>query len=314
MKKGSLKSGLLMLFLASRPKFLTASAAPVLVGSALGYAVAGTFLPVHFVLALLGIMALQAGANMANDYFDHASRNDWVNENPTPFSGGSRFIQKGLLSPKSVLLGALVCLVAGAAVGVVLVLVTQSVFLLVLGLTGLLGGFFYTAPPIRLGYRTIGEPIIGLLFGVVPVFASYYLQTGRIDLVPILPGCIVGILVFLIILINEFPDLAADAAVDKNTFVVRFGVGPSIWIYRIALMAGFVCAAAMLTHRSMFFAGLLYLLILPLAIKDLKAANETELTTAGRFAANQLTILTHAAGSLALTAGFLAAALFGGGL
>jgi len=84
-------SKLVILLLASRPKFLTASAAPVLVGSALGYATTDTFQPVLFILAMLAIMALHAGANIANDYFDHTSGNDWLNRNPTPFSGGRRW-------------------------------------------------------------------------------------------------------------------------------------------------------------------------------------------------------------------------------
>jgi 1,4-dihydroxy-2-naphthoate octaprenyltransferase len=98
----------MILLLASRPKFLVASAAPILVGSALGYATAGVFQPLLFLLALLAIMFLHAGANMANDYFDHVSGNDWVNRTPTPFSGGSRYIQQGILSPKATLITALV--------------------------------------------------------------------------------------------------------------------------------------------------------------------------------------------------------------
>ena len=298
-------SKLVTVLLASRPQFLTASASPVLVGSALGYAGGADFSWVLFVLALLSIMAMHAGANMANDYFDHISRNDWVNKNPTPFSGGSRFIQNGLLSPKSVLLAALVALTIGSALGIVIVLMTESVLILVLGLAGLLGGYFYTASPIRLGYRTIGEPIIGVLFGLMPVYGSYYLQTRTIDTLPLLPGCIVGTLVFLIILINEFPDLQADATVNKKTVVVHFGVVPSIRIYRIALLATFACAAAMLFRPTLFYAGLLYLLILPLAIAAIKSANKQALTTPGRFRPNQLTILTHALGSTALTTGLL---------
>ncbi|MHC4239825.1 MAG: UbiA family prenyltransferase, partial [Planctomycetota bacterium] len=159
----------LTLFLACRPKFLTASAAPVLVGSALGYAAADTFSPVLFILALLAIMALHAGANMANDYFDH-------------LSGGSRFIQQGVLSPKAILLAALVALTTGSIIGLIIVLLTQSLFILVVGLIGLLGGFFYTAPPLRLGYRGIGEFVIAILFGLLPVCASYHLQTRTIDI------------------------------------------------------------------------------------------------------------------------------------
>jgi 1,4-dihydroxy-2-naphthoate octaprenyltransferase len=301
-----MKSKLLILFLASRPKFLIASAAPVLVGSALGYATAGTFSPYLFILALLATMALHTGSNLANDYFDHTSRNDWLNQNPTPFSGGSQYIQQGILSPKTILLLALLALTAGAAIGVVIVLLTQSVFILILGLIGLLGGFFYTAPPVRLGYRSIGEPAIALLFGILPVYGSCYIQTQTIDIIPFIPAAIVGILIFLVILINEFPDVSADAAVNKRTLVVRFGVPTSIRIYRIALISSYLVATlAILIYRPFVFAGLLYLLTLPIAVIAIKAANKNDLLKAGQYRANQLTVLSHIFGSLALAVGFI---------
>jgi 1,4-dihydroxy-2-naphthoate polyprenyltransferase len=300
-----MKSKLFILFLASRPKFLVASAAPVFVGSALGYATAGTFSPYLFILAILAIMALHAGANMANDYFDHTSRNDWLNQNPTPFSGGSRFIQQGILSPKTILLLALLALTAGAAIGIIIVLLTRSIFILILGLIGLLGGFFYTAPPVRLGYRSVGEPVIAMLFGLLPVYGSYYLQTKTIDIIPLLPAVIVGILIFLVILINEFPDVAADAAVNKRTLVVRFGIPASVRIYRIALIASYLVAAlATLIYRPFVFAGLFYLLTLPIAVVAIKAANKEDLLKPGRYRASQLTVFLHILGSLALTVGF----------
>jgi len=318
-------SKLIVLFFASRPKFLVASAAPVLVGSTLGYATTGSFNPALFILALLAIMALHAGANMANDYFDHISGNDRLNKNPTPFSGGSRYIQEGILSPKATLLAALVSLALGSAIGVVIVLLTQSVFILILGLIGLLGGFFYTAPPIRLGYRSVGEFVIFLLFGLLPVYASYYLQTETIDTTPILPGCLIGILIFLVILVNEFPDLSADAAVNKKTLVVSFGVPASVWIYRIALVASFLIAVAAMSiyvplrlspaatlpsqdeaaGRPMFFAGLFYLFTLPIAVVAIGFVNKKDLVKPGQYRASQITVLLHAIGALALAAGFL---------
>ena len=304
-KAHSENSKLITLFYASRPNFLAASAAPVLVGSTLGYAVTGSFNFGLFILALIAIMALQAGANMANDYFDHISGNDWANNNVTPFSGGSRYIQQGILSPKTVLLAALVALAAGSAIGLIIVLLTKSLLILIIGVIGLLGGFFYTAPPIKLGYRCVGEFVIALLFGLLPVFGSYYLQTGKIDIIPLLPAAIVGVLIFLIILINEFPDLAADASVNKKTLIVRLGVPAAVWIYRITLISGFIFAAAMLIYHAMFFAGLLYLFTLPVAVLAAKAANKKDLVKPGMFRANQLTVLMHTAGSLALTIGFI---------
>jgi 1,4-dihydroxy-2-naphthoate octaprenyltransferase len=304
------KSKLMQLFHASRPRFLVASVAPVLVGSCLGYATVGSFNWLLFVLAMLAIMAIHSSANMSNDYFDHLSGNDWANDNPTPFSGGSRFIQKGILSPKAIFLAALITLTFGAAIGVVIILLTQSIFILILGLLGMFGGFFYTAPPLKLGYRYIGEVIIALLFGLLPVYASYYLQTGLIDAVPLLPGCVVGILIFLVIFVNEFPDLKADAAVDKKTLVVRFGVPASAWIYRLVLIASFlIAAAAMMIYSSMFYAGLFYLITLPLAVLAIKSANKKDLAKPGQYRASQITVLFHVVGSLALTLGFIITAL-----
>lgn len=303
------KSKLILFFQASRPKFLVASAAPVLVGSAMGYATCGVFHLHLFILAILSIMALHSGANLANDYFDHISGNDWANKNPTPFSGGSRYIQKGILPPKAILLFSLLCLATGSAIGVVILFLTRSLFILGLGLIGLLGGFFYTAPPVKLGYRCIGEFVIAVLFGILPVYGSYYLQTKTIDFIPILPACIAAILIFLVILVNEFADVTADASVNKRTLVVRFGVPASVWIYRIAIFASFAIAAAMLTYRSMFFAGVFYLVTLPAAVSAAKAANKNDLAMPGYYRASQLTVMLHLVGNLALTIGFIVHAI-----
>jgi 1,4-dihydroxy-2-naphthoate octaprenyltransferase len=294
-----------IVFLASRPQYLGASVAPVLVGSALGYATAGSFNFVLFALAALSIMALHAGANVINDYFDHLSRNDWVNRNPTPFSGGSRFIQKGMLSPKATLLAGLAYLAIGSGIGLLIVLLTRSLFILGIGIVGVLGAFFYTAWPIRLGYRGIGEVVIGFLFGILPVYGSYYLQARSLDLLPLFPALIVAILIFLVIFINEFPDLPADRQVNKKTMIVALGVPVSIAIYRITLATTYILAALMLLHLATFFGGTFYLLTLPLAIFALRSANAQDLAKPGLYRANQLTILLHNVGSLALAAGLL---------
>jgi len=309
MKPDRLHSKLLTLFLAARPKFLTASAAPVLVGSTLGFAVAGTFNWPLFLLALFAIMTLQAGANIANDYFDHLSGNDWVNKNATPFSGGRQFIQKGTLSPKTTLLASLVCLTVGSALGVAILLITQSIFILLLGIAGLLGGFFYTAPPVKIGYRGIGEFAIAFLFGMLPVYGSYYLQTSSIDAIPLAAACIMSVLICLVILVNEFPDLAADAAVNKKTLVVRFGVRPCAWIYRTAVISTFLIAAigAFISRFMLWPSALYFLFGLPVAVAAIRFANAKDLSAPGRtqHRASAITIFLHLLATLTLSAGFL---------
>ena len=311
MRIHALPAQLRTVLLASRPQYLGASAAPVLVGSALGYAVAGSFGVGLFVLAVLAIMALHAGANVVNDYYDHLSRNDWVNENPTPFSGGRQFIQKGILSPKATLLAGLGYLAVGCGIGLLIVWLTRSPVILGIGLLGALGGFFYTARPLQLGYRGVGEIMIGLLFGILPVYGSYYLQSQSLDLLPLLPALVVAILIFLVILVNEFPDLPADRQVHKRTLVVLLGIPPCILIYRATMIATYILAAAMLSHSATFFGGLFYLLTLPVAIFAMRTANQHNLATPRDYRANQLTILLHNAGSLALATGLLIPGLLG---
>jgi 1,4-dihydroxy-2-naphthoate octaprenyltransferase len=300
------------LFLSTRPKFLTASISPILVGSALGFLSGGSFNWLLFTLALLAIMAFQAGANVINDYYDHLSRNDWLNNNPTPFSGGSRFIQNYLLSPKETLLLGLCLFASGAIAGSIIVLLTKSIFILSLGLIGLLGGFFYTARPVKLGYRTIGEFFIAMLFGVLPVYGAYFLQTARVDLFVLPAACIIGILVFLIILANEFPDAPADAAVNKKTLVVYFGVPVSVWIYRITLGASFIFASLILFCHKFAAGGLLYLLTLPVAIMAMKFVNKNDLAEPcpAQVRASAITVVLHTIGTIALAAGFLITAFF----
>jgi 1,4-dihydroxy-2-naphthoate polyprenyltransferase len=290
---------------AARPQYLSASAAPILVGSALGFSVGGQFDPLLFVLAMLSIMALHAGANVTNDYFDSSTQDDWLNKNPTPFSGGRQFIQQGVLSPRATLLAGLGYLAIGCAIGLVIVWRTRSALVLGIGVAGFLGAYFYTAWPLRLGYRGVGEILIGILFGILPVYGSYYLQARVIDWLPLLPALIVAILIFLVIFINEFPDLPADAQVGKRTMIVLLGVPRCVVVYRASVIVSYVLAALMLANDRTFYAGLLYLLTLPLAIFAMRSANGKDLITPGLYRANQLTIVLHTVGGLSLAAGLL---------
>ena len=293
-----------------RAPFFTASIIPVLVGTALAYCTAGVFHPGLFVLSLFGMVAIHAGANIANDYFDHTSGNDWLNKDVTPFSGGSQLIQQGLLSPKQVLTAAWIALTIGALIGIAILVITQSMFILALGVAGIIGGYFYTASPLRLGYRCMGELVIGLLFGVLPVYGSYYVQTGSFDLVPIVPGVIVAMLIFLVILVNEFPDAPADGAVDKRTIVVVLGSRTAVWVYRTVVMATFcITIVSLMLMETMALAGWLYLITLPLAIIALKALDRKIAHGSGGHASNQLTILLHLAGGIMLSIGFLLSGL-----
>jgi 1,4-dihydroxy-2-naphthoate octaprenyltransferase len=181
---------------------------------------------------------------------------------------------------------------------------------LTLGIIGILGGFFYTASPVRLSYRGAGEIVIAFLFGILPVYGSYFLQTKKIDILPLAPACLVAILIFLIILINEFPDRSADKAADKKTLVVLLGPQKAVTIYFVSLCLTYLIAILAALLQPQIRLGLLfYLLTVPIALAALRYLKTDALNEGGKLRPNKFTIILHLVAGLALTAGFIVAHL-----
>jgi len=106
-----------------RAEFLPASILPVLVAGSLAYYEEGTFDAYLFSLTLLGVAFMHLGTNVANDYYDHISGNDILNKDYVrPFTGGSRLIQEGMISPRAVLATAVSFFAAATIVGIFLFL------------------------------------------------------------------------------------------------------------------------------------------------------------------------------------------------
>jgi 1,4-dihydroxy-2-naphthoate octaprenyltransferase len=211
------------MFLASRPLFITASVMPVLVAGAYVKWHDGQVSYYWWLVTLLAMMFLHSAGNLFNDYFDHLSGADALNVSfVSPFTGGGRFLQRGLVSPRQVLLAAFACLLVGSALGLYLT-AAKGLLVLGLGLFGVLTLFFYTAPPLQLSYRGLGELVIGLNFGVLPMLGTQYVLTGRYTFPMLLLSLPLAAFVMGIILINEFPDAASDALAGKRHWVVLWG-------------------------------------------------------------------------------------------
>ncbi|MHA1909269.1 MAG: UbiA family prenyltransferase, partial [Candidatus Thorarchaeota archaeon] len=209
-----------------RAPFLTAAIVPVLLGTAIAWATTGILLLDVFLLALIAGVCLHIGANVSNDYFDHTSDlsgSDDINvEFIRPFTGGSRMIQLGWLSPREVLAGSFVFFAIAGIIGLYLA-ITRDLFILVLGIIGAGSGFFYTAPPFRFVKRGIGEIFIGLNFGVLMTFGAYFVQSLDFVWEPIIASVPVALLIAGVLYINEFADFKADRDSGKKTIVVRLG-------------------------------------------------------------------------------------------
>lgn len=209
---------------ATRAPSLAAGAMPAIVLTALVAHQGHDVSAARFAATLVGLVLLQAGVNLVNDYFDDQSGLDADPDfERNPFPLGSRVIQRGELSRRGVLGLAAACFAGGAACGLWLDTLHPGHVVLALGASGFLLGYFYTAPPLRIAYHGAGEPVTFLLFGPLAGLGSYYVQTGHFDAVAAFLSCIVGILVMAILYLHHFPQHAADARHRKRTPVVRLG-------------------------------------------------------------------------------------------
>jgi 1,4-dihydroxy-2-naphthoate octaprenyltransferase len=205
----------------TRLPFLSATAIPVLLGIAVA-ASHGAFTWWTALLTLVGGSFAHLAINVTNDIFDTLSGADDANTTPTQFSGGSRVAVYDLVSIGGLVRVALALFAAAAGIGLLLVAVTGSVTLLWIGIAGIAVGVAYTAPPLKLVYRGLGEIAVALGFGPIMLLGAYVVQTGRLAWEPLVLSFVPGLFIALILFVNEIPDRRSDAEAGKRTLPVRF--------------------------------------------------------------------------------------------
>jgi 1,4-dihydroxy-2-naphthoate octaprenyltransferase len=236
------------LFLATRPGFFPASVAPVVVGSAWGYSIAGGFDWLLFSLALVATLLVHLASNVLNDVGDDLSGADRNNDDRIfPYTGGSRFIQNGIMTARQMTILGISLLVLGMLVGLMLATL-RGPAVLIFGAIGIALGVLYSLPRIELSSRGVGEAAIAVAFGLLPVNGAAWLQSGRVDWESVVISVPVSMWVAAILLINEVPDRSADGRAGKRTLVVRLGVDNTRRLYlflhgtasAVLLAAGFM--------------------------------------------------------------------------
>jgi 1,4-dihydroxy-2-naphthoate polyprenyltransferase len=257
---------------ATRLPFLSATIVPILLGTA----VAGWdngFNWWVFLLTLVGGCVVHLAINVFNDVYDFQSGADEANVTPTQFSGGSRVILYGLLSERTMALLAWGFYALGLAIGIVLA-ATRGWELLWLGVAGLLIGFFYTAPPLRLVHRGLGEIAVFAGFGPIMTLGAYFVQAREYAWEPFLISIPVGILIALVLYVNEVPDRPGDAAAGKRTLPVRFSKQAIINAYIASVAAAFGVILVLPFVGVTPWPTLIALLAAPLALPVVRALRE----------------------------------------
>ena len=250
---------------ATRLPFLSATIVPVVLGIAIA-AAHGSFDALTAVLTIIGASFVQLGLNVANDVFDAAQGADDANVTPTKYSGGSRVIQYGLVSFRQMAGLAAAFYLAAAAIGLVLLAVRGSVALLAIGIAGFVISIGYTAPPLKLVYRGLGEVAVAVGFGPLMLLGAYVVQTrGTLSWEPVVASIPVALLVSLILYVNEIPDRRGDAHAGKRTLPVRLSRDAVVRGYDGAVLAAYAVVAGGVVAGLLPVPALLVLLTAPLA-------------------------------------------------
>lgn len=205
---------------AARPRSLTATYAPLLIGAAVTL-VDRVFDPVRFILSLIGALLLQIGANLVNEYVDFTRGTD-----THKVAGMGMVLSHGNLTARQVLIGAVVTIVGGALIGLYL-LAGSGLLLLWIGLGGVLVAVLYTAGPLPLAYIGLGELAVFIFMGPAMTLGTYYAVSagkGTQLTMAALAGLPIAFTVANILHANNMRDYEADKVANKRTLAVRFGM------------------------------------------------------------------------------------------
>jgi 1,4-dihydroxy-2-naphthoate octaprenyltransferase len=251
---------------ATRPPFLVASALPVAIGLAGASADGIAIEPWSALLTLTGALCAHAAFNVSNDCHDDLNGTDRINQQLiSPFTGGSRLIQNGTMSLSQMTNLATMLYLTTIVVGLVL-LIRAGPLLLVPGCIGLLIGWGYSAPPLRLNSRGLGEPTVAIGFGLLISAGTDLVQRGDLSTTPLLLAAPCGLLTTAVLLINQFPDQIADAASGKAHWVVRLGPQQARWLYLPLTISAYLLLVVLIGSDRLPVAAIAGLAPLPLSI------------------------------------------------
>jgi 1,4-dihydroxy-2-naphthoate octaprenyltransferase len=285
-------------FRATRPFSFTASLTPVIVGTALAAAY-GHFHFLYFIAALFGGLFIHAGSNLFNDVFDYKIGAD------TQPTDGSGLLATKVLTPKQVYRAGMLMFLMAFLIGIYLV-AARGWIIVALGITGLVGGYFYTAGPFHYKYRALGEPMIFLLFGVLMVWGGWYVQTGILAWEPLIVSIPVSFLVAAILHANNLRDILTDQKVGFKTLSIHINRRASSMFYCALVVLAYVSLAAMVIVNLLEWYVFLALLSLPAATKVIKIIRSSAENSVPNLAmADVLTAQLHMQFGLLMTVGIL---------
>jgi len=251
--------------LATRPWSFTAAVIPVLVVSAV---TGSSLLSESFVRCMVMAVSIQAGANLTNTYYDY------VNEVDTKI-GGERTLVDHKVSSVGVLLLSAVCYLVGVCSVVPVLIERQDNQLLTVFLAGCFLAFFYTATPVGLKYRALGDVTIFVCFGPLLMQCTSILLTGKMRSDLYLYSVPIGCLTEAILHANNARDIDADARAGAVTLATLLGNKLSYLVYA-GLFAGSYLSVIVISYMY-HWGAILAIITAPISLDLLKRYRESKM-------------------------------------
>lgn len=238
---------------------LFAGLLPYFLGASVAYHDTSSFSARLFLIGLGGIFFTLVGVEAFNEYFD------WILGTDRVFQLDQKPVPK-----KKFYIGVLAFAIA--LLFAVYLTMQVGIGIFIFAVIGFIAAGGYLGPPLRFTYRGLGEVVIALSYGPAMVMGSYYLQTGRISILPAIVSIIPALFLFSIAIINEVPDFIQDRLVGKKNLCVRCGKKITVAIYGYIIIAIYISLLLMIITGLLPMLNIVLLLTLPLAWRNYSTA------------------------------------------
>ncbi len=225
----------------ARPPFHSVGVLPFALGTVMARQTLGYFPWALWGWGTLAVVLIMLSTYLAGEYFDRAEDAISHRDHPSRFAGGSGAIPAGVLPRWVPLAGSIGSLILAGAVGLIIQFGYHTgPWTIPLGIVGMIGGFFYSVPPMRWVATGKGELWIALCYGWLPVTVAYYLPVGKFAPLLFWVSLPVAATIFNVILLNEYPDYRADMAAGKRNMLVRWGRERGAWLFSAIHLVGWL--------------------------------------------------------------------------
>lgn len=266
-----------------------------------------------FFLTLIGSMCVHVGANIINDIFDYKKGIDKENKELGIPHGGSMVLSMGLVSIEQMKIISLISFAISLVIGIILWQMT-GIWVLYLMIFGLFASVFYTATPLQLKYKALGDIMVFLGFGTGMTFGAYYVQTKEFSWLPIILSIPLGFLIDAILHSNNMRDVKFDGSFGIKTIPILIGEKFSKYFYYFLIIGAYLSIVIFVLLGLLPWPALLNFITLPTAIKLIKMAKNIPPNGVERFEYgtkyNLLTAQFNMQFGLTLASGLLVAYLF----